>query len=261
MVSQRVGSNPRGAGSVGAQRSSSRELFATSPVGIEWQNDCSPTGRYASIVGPEGALVVLEELNDEALMEAYQQGDTRAFDRLLKKHRRPVFNFLRRQVGNEAMAEDLMQEVFLRIIKGAPSYKRQAKFTTWLYTIARNLCVDHTRRAKHRKVASLDQPVRSGGDDKGQSSTLGELVADSGPRVGRQVIGHQLQGHLQEAIAALGEEQREVFLMREFLNLPFKEIADIVGCPENTVKSRMRYALDHLRHQLEEYRDLALAVQ
>jgi RNA polymerase sigma-70 factor, ECF subfamily len=211
-------------------------------------------------VGPEGALVVLEQLSDEALMEAYQQGDTRAFDRLLKKHRRPVFNFLRRQVGNEAMAEDLMQEVFLRIIKGAPSYKRQAKFTTWLYTIARNLCVDHTRRAKHRKVSSLDQPVRSSSDDKGQS-TLGELVADSGPQVDRQVIGHQLQGRLQEAIATLNEEQREVFLMREYLNLPFKEIADVVGCPENTVKSRMRYALDHLRQQLEEYRDLALAVQ
>jgi RNA polymerase sigma-70 factor, ECF subfamily len=203
-------------------------------------------------------VVVLEQLNDEALMEAYQQGDTRAFEQLLRKHRRPVYNFLQRQVGNEAMAEDLMQEVFLRIIKGAPAYKRQAKFTTWLYTIARNLCVDHTRRAKHRRAASLDQPV--GRSEKGQG-TLGEMVADASPGVDRRVIGQELQGRLQQAIESLGEEQREVFLMREYLNLPFKEIAEIVGCPENTVKSRMRYALDRLRQQLEEYRDYAQAVQ
>jgi len=205
--------------------------------------------------------VVLEQQSDEALMEAYQQGDTRAFERLLRKHQRPVYNFICRQVGHQAMAEDLMQEVFLRIIKGAPSYKRQAKFTTWLYTIARNLCVDNARRAKHRKAASLDQPVGRGQDDDRGQTTLGELVADRGAGVDRQAIGHQLQGHLQEAIGTLNDEQREVFLMREYLNLPFKEIADIVGCPENTVKSRMRYALDHLRQQLEEYRDLAQAVQ
>jgi RNA polymerase sigma-70 factor (ECF subfamily) len=202
--------------------------------------------------------VVLEQLSDEELMEAFQRGDTHAFERLLKKHRKPVFNFIHRQVNHEATAEDLMQEVFLRVIKGAPTYKRQAKFTTWVYTIARNLCVDHTRRAKHRKAASLDQPV--GREDKERSSTMGDMVADKGPQVDRQVIGRELQGRLQLAIAALNEEQREVFLMREYLNLPFKEIADIVGVPENTVKSRMRYALDRLRQSLEEYRDLAQAI-
>src|SRR5512137_1749058 len=106
--------------------------------------------------------MVLEQLSDEGLMEAFQRGDTRAFEHLLRKHKRPVYNFIHRQVGNEATAEDLMQEVFLRIIKGAASYKREAKLTTWVYTIARNLCVDHSRRAKHRKAASLDQPVAGG---------------------------------------------------------------------------------------------------
>jgi RNA polymerase sigma-70 factor (ECF subfamily) len=201
----------------------------------------------------------LEQLSDEELMEAYQRGDTRAFERLLKKHRKPVYNFIHRQVANEATAEDLMQEVFLRVVKGAPTYQKQAKFTTWVYTIARNLCVDHGRRAKHRKAASLDQPV--GRDGERERSTMGDLVASSAPAVDRQAIGSELAGHLQQAIAALTEEQREVFLMREYLNLPFKEIADIVGCPENTVKSRMRYALDHLRQLLDEYRDLAQAIQ
>jgi RNA polymerase sigma-70 factor, ECF subfamily len=192
-------------------------------------------------------------------MRAYQKGDTRAFEQLLQRHRRPVYNFLHRQVGNEAMAEDLLQEVFLRIIKGAPSYQQQAKFTTWMYTIARNLCVDHGRRAKHRRAMSLDQPVSNKSNEPGQA-TAGDLTADRGPNVEHQAIGGQLRGQLRLAIASLNDEQREVFLMREYLNLQFKEIADIVGCPENTVKSRMRYALDHLRRQLEEYRDLAQAV-
>jgi len=198
-----------------------------------------------------------EEIGDEALMEAYQRGDTRAFEVLLHRHQRPVFNFLARQVGNRHLAEDLMQEVFLRVIKGARGYKREAKFTTWLYTIARNLCVDNARRAKHRQATSLDQPV---GKDGGRT-TVGDLVPDKGtPAADRNVVNRQLQGRLREAIERLSEEQREVFLMRETLDLPFKEIADIVGCPENTVKSRMRYALENLRGQLEEYRDLAQAV-
>ena len=200
----------------------------------------------------------LEQLSDEALMEAYQQGDTRAFELLLKRHQRPVFNFIYRQVGIEPVAEELLQEVFLRIIKGADRYERKAKFTTWMYTIARNICVDQSRRARHRQAVSLDAPLGRG-DDDGRS--LQDVVADGGPAVDRQAIGRELQTKLKEAIESLNDEQREVFLMREYLNLPFKEIAEITGCPENTVKSRMRYALEHLRQQLEEYRDLAEAVQ
>lgn len=193
-------------------------------------------------------------------MEAYQQGDARSFEALLHKHQRPVYNFLCRQIGSPAMAEDLLQEVFMRIIQGAAAYKRQAKFTTWLYTIARNLCVDYARRAKHRKALSLEQPMgRHNAEKSGQS--LGERIPDWRPETDRQVIGRQLQHELMHAIEVLPEDLREVFLMREYLDLPFKEIAEIVGCPENTVKSRMRYALERLRQQLAEYQDLAQAMQ
>ena len=201
---------------------------------------------------------MLEQLSDEALMEAFQRGETRAFEHLLRRHKRPVYNFIHRQVGNEATAEDLLQEVFLRVIRGATSYKREAKFTTWVYTIARNICVDQARRAKHRRAASLDQPLRGG--DGEQKGTMGDRVPGTNPAVDRQVIGKELKGRIQQAIAKLNEEQREVFLLREYQNLPFKEIADIVGCPENTVKSRMRYALEKLRVELEEYADLAKAL-
>src|ERR1041384_1901866 len=93
---------------------------------------------------------------DEDLMVLYQRGEVRAFELLLTRHRKPVYNFILRFVGDKETAEDLLQEAFMRVIRGAEAYKRQAKFTTWLYTIARNLCVDQTRRRKHRKHASLD---------------------------------------------------------------------------------------------------------
>lgn len=195
--------------------------------------------------------------SDEALMLRYQKGDVRAFEVLLARHRKPVFNFILRYVGDKTHAEDLLQEVFLRIIKGAASYERQAKFTTWIYTIARNLCVDASRRAKHRKAQSLDAPMPN---DEKNGATLLEMLPDGAPATDRQTINRELHGRLAHAIETLSEEQREVFLMREFLDMPFKEIADVVGCPENTVKSRMRYALEKLREELEEYADWAKAL-
>src|SRR5678809_1400068 len=105
---------------------------------------------------------------DEDLMVMYQRGEVRAFEVLLSRHRKPVYNFILRFVGDRETAEDLLQEAFMRVIKGAEAYKRQAKFTTWLYTIARNLCVDQTRRRKHRKHASLDAPM----DASEESGTL-----------------------------------------------------------------------------------------
>ncbi len=122
----------------------------------------------------------MSEQADEDLMVAYQKGEARAFEVLLSRHRKPVFNFILRFVGDRETAEDLLQESFMRVIKGAEAYKRQAKFTTWLYTIARNLCVDQSRRRKHRKHASLDAPMDST-DDSGTLLDVipsGELASD-----------------------------------------------------------------------------------
>ncbi len=201
---------------------------------------------------------MLREEADEALMLLYQKGEVRAFEVLLTRHRRPVFNFLLRSVGSRETAEDMLQETFLRVIKGANNYKRQAKFTTWLYTIARNLCVDHSRRQKHRKTTSLDQPIASGPDDN-SSRTVLDNVAASDMNAARTAINRQLHTSIHHAINALPDEQREVFLLREFQSLPFSEIGEIVGATENTVKSRMRYALTKLRSHLAEYKDMAKA--
>jgi RNA polymerase sigma-70 factor (ECF subfamily) len=199
----------------------------------------------------------LRDDSDEGLMLRYRDGDVRAFEVLVTRHRKPIYNFILRFVRDAAQAEDVMQETFLRVIKGAEAYEKQAKFTTWLYTIARNLCVDASRRGKHRKAQSLDAPA-SGDED---ASPLIDLVADGKDGVDRQAIGRELQVRIQQAIEALPDEQREIFLLREMADLQFNEIAKVVGCPENTVKSRMRYALEKLREALEEYRDLAQAAQ
>jgi len=203
---------------------------------------------------PRGAWV--RDDSDESLMLRYRDGDVRAFEVLVNRHRRPIFNFVLRFVRDTAVAEDMMQETFLRLVKSADSYERQAKFTTWLYTIARNLCVDQSRRAKHRRAQSLDAPV---GDEEGMA--LVEMVAAEQIGQDRRAISKELAGKMKTAIEALPDEQREIFLLREVSDLQFNEIAEIVGVPENTVKSRMRYALEKLREALGEYQDLAKAAQ
>lgn len=177
----------------------------------------------------------------------------------MRRHRTPLFNFIYRSVRNRATAEEILQDAWLRMLQGAADFQRASRFTTWAYTVARNLCIDHARRQVHRRHPSLDQPGRRG-DEGDAGPSLGETVADAGASVERRAIGAELQGRIVEAINTLPDDQREVFLMREYANLPFKEIAEVVGAPENTVKSRMRYALERLQQCLAEYEDYARAL-
>ena len=189
--------------------------------------------------------------SDEALMTAYRAGEVRAFDRLLSRHEKPVWNFLRRFSRDAEAAEDLLQEVFLRVVKDAQestaAWKGNAKFSTWLYTIARNLCIDRARRAVHREAASLDGTGPSGAES---TETLHDRLASPDAPADLVVAGRQAARRIDRAIAELPDEQREVFLMREVMELPFAEIASVVGASEPTVKSRMRYALEKLRAAL-----------
>ncbi len=184
---------------------------------------------------------------DEVLLLAYRAGDVRAFERLVARHEKPVWNFIRRFVRDPTTAEDLLQEVFLRVVKSADEWRGSAKFSTWLYTIARNLTVDHARRAVHRDATSLDGPERADAD-----TSLHDRIASVAPAADSVVADRQTKARIDDAIAALPAEQREVFLMREVMEMPFAEIATAVGASEPTVKSRMRYALEKLRVALVE---------
>src|SRR5262249_17883161 len=183
----------------------------------------------------------MSDQTDEQLMQAYREGNPRAFELLLARHERKVWNFLRRSVGDATLAEDLLQEVFLRVIRAQAEWKGEAKFTTWVYAIARNLCIDHARRAVHRDARSLDAPTRANDE---ASETLHDRLADGGRDAEGLTSDAQVRVRVDEAVAALPPDQREVFLLREVMDMPFAEIASVVGAPEPTVKSRMRYALE-----------------
>src|SRR2546430_8573646 len=180
------------------------------------------------------------EKTDEELLGEFQQGDAGAFERLLRRHRSPLYTFFVRMLGDRARAEDLAQETFLRIVKGSAAWEQRARFQTWLYTIARNLCVDAARRDRFRRAESLDA------QDGEEGSPLVDAVPSDGASPDRAADSARLRPLLQRALLSLPAEQREVFVLPEQAGLPFKEIAEMVGVNENTVKSRMRYALEGL---------------
>jgi RNA polymerase sigma-70 factor (ECF subfamily) len=195
--------------------------------------------------------VVGPEISDEGLMLAFKAGDARAFEILVRKHRTPVFNFILRFTGHRARAEDVLQETWLKVVRSAREYEAKAKFTTWLFTIARNLCVDSARKESYRQASSLEAPMGNGaGGEEGR--TLGEALPDGGATPERGAYNARLRPLIERALASLPEEQREVFVLREYSGIAFKEIAEVTGVSENTVKSRMRYALEGLRRRLAE---------
>jgi len=178
--------------------------------------------------------------SDERLMLRFQAGDARAFEVLVRRHRTPVFSFLVRLTADRARAEDLCQEVFLKVVKASRTWEERARFRTWVYAIARNLAVDEARRAAFRRAEPLDAPGPAGAAAHPAEDPPPDAAADAA----------LLRPKLEAALAALPPEQREVFLLREYAGLRFAEIADVTGTPENTVKSRMRYALEALREGL-----------
>jgi len=184
---------------------------------------------------------------DEALVLRYQRGDLAAFELLVDRHRATVHRFLVRFLQDRARAEDLVQECWLRFIDAAPRWRRQARFRTWLFAVARNLATDEARRMAHRRTTPLNDPAGFTAEPVAPGRSPEEAVFDLA-----------LQPVLRAAIAGLPAEQREVFLLREYEGVPFAEIAEITGAPVPTVKSRMRYALEALRAHLV---DLGLAVE
>ncbi len=167
-------------------------------------------------------------------MRRFQRGDARAFPELVRRHRAAVFAFVLRWTQDRARAEDILQETWLKVVRASSDWSPRARFTTWLYTIARNACVDGARRERARAAEPLEsEPVSTESHDPERAAASSEL---------RPV--------LEAAIAALPDAQREVFLLREMAGIPFHEIARMTGAPEPTVKSRMRYALEALRTRL-----------
>jgi RNA polymerase sigma-70 factor (ECF subfamily) len=173
---------------------------------------------------------------DEQLMLAYAGGDPGAFETLYARHKGPVYRFVLRSVKGREIAEELFQEVWMRAIEARSRYTPQAKFSTWLFTIAHNRLVDHWR-AKGLALVSLDD------EDK----AVPEPIAPPDAEPSRNVEARQTLERLAAAIAALPLAQREAFLLHHEGGLSVAEIAAATGSGVEAAKSRLRYAMDKLR--------------
>jgi RNA polymerase sigma factor (sigma-70 family) len=190
----------------------------------------------------------LAQETDENLMVRFGRGEAAAFEFLYRRHESRVFRFLQRNVRNEAAANDLMQEVWFAVVRGAANYQPTAKFTTWLFTIAHNRTVDMIR-ANHR-LQSLDAGDEA---DPEASSPLERLAIEGKLEPAAQVQSQDEAAALLSAVAQLPAEQRAAFLLQAEGELSVEEIADATGASFETVKSRLRYARAKLRQLLWEY--------
>jgi RNA polymerase sigma-70 factor (ECF subfamily) len=177
--------------------------------------------------------------SDEQLMLAYAGGDAAAFAALYARHKGALFRFVLRSVKGEAVAEELFQEIWIRAIEARGRYRPEAKFTTWLFTIAHNRIVDHWR-ARGLALVSLD--------DEEHASV--EAVAPPSAEPHANLEASRTARKLAEAIEALPLAQREAFLMHQEGELTVGEIAAATGSNEEAAKSRLRYAISKLKEAI-----------
>jgi RNA polymerase sigma-70 factor (ECF subfamily) len=183
--------------------------------------------------------------SDEALMAAYQGGDARSFAVLFERHERPVFRFLRRSLGDPAVADDLVQEVWLAVVRNAANYVPRAKFTTWLYTIARSKLIDHWRAAT--PTTSLDVAAANDPDE----ALLDGIAAAASSQPEVQAMSRAQAQAFVAAVEALPPVQREAFLLHLEGDMTVEEVAAATGVGFETAKSRLRYAFGKLRVAME----------
>lgn len=178
---------------------------------------------------------------DEELVETFQGGDLSAFDLLVRRWDRKIQGAIFRIMGTEDEARDLCQETFLKAYRGLGSFKGESRFSSWLYQIALNLCRDRMRRRKGRTMVSLDDL-----DEDGAA-----FVSRDRPSALDLVEKGDLSRAVAAAVAALPEEQREVIILKEYQDRTFLEIAETLGVPLSTVKTRLYRGLGQLRQHLE----------
>ncbi len=179
-----------------------------------------------------------QNISDEQLMLDYAKGDNNSFDQLYARHKGGIYRYFLRQCSDQQQAEELFQDVWTRLINARKSYKPEARFTTWLYTLAHNRLIDW-----YRKQGIVRAAFPAGADQ--------EAEADSSWQPENDLQRQRLANCLQEAIAALPEDQREVFMLKQEAGLTINEIAVVIEADNEACKSRYRYAIKKLRHWLQ----------
>jgi RNA polymerase sigma-70 factor (ECF subfamily) len=198
--------------------------------------------------GLQPAMASAEPYTDAEVMLRVKAGDQAAFDFLVQKYRRPLVSFMYRMARNTAAAEDLAQEVFLRVYRSRQTYEASAKFTTWLYRIATNLAVNHardTRKERPEVTVSLDEP------DEETGTTMD--VADSTISVEEAMVRRERMLAIRSRVEALPERQRLAVIMHKYQQMDYKQIADVLKLSESATKSLLFRAYQTLREQLKEF--------
>jgi RNA polymerase sigma-70 factor (ECF subfamily) len=188
------------------------------------------------------------EMDDAAIMLELRAGNMAGFDYLIQKYRKPIVNFMYRMVHNQAVAEELAQEVFLRVYRSRETYRAEARFSTWLYRIATNLGVNHARDTRYERTAStvyLDEP------DAETGSTPD--VADSTPGVESRLLREERLHAIRERVMALPERQRMAVLMHKYEGMDYKQIGEVLKLSESATKSLLFRAYQTLRERLKEF--------
>ncbi len=197
---------------------------------------------------PSSNTVVGEGLSDADIMLRAKSGDQSAFEFLVEKYRRPMVNFMYRMAHNAASAEDLAQEVFLRVYRSRESYEASAKFTTWLYRIATNLAMNHvrdTRNERPEKTVSLDEPD--------QETGLTMDVPDATLSAEQAILRRERLAAIRQRVQALPERQRLAVLMHKYQQMDYKQIGEVLKLSESATKSLLFRAYETLREQLKEF--------
>ena len=190
----------------------------------------------------------LSKLDDAAIMMRLRAGDMACFDYLLAKYRKPIIHFMFRMVHNQAVAEELAQEVFLRVYRSRETYRAEARFSTWLYRIATNLGVNHARDTYRERTAStlyLDEPDHETGSTPD--------LADETPSAETRLLRQERMDSIREHVLALPERQRMAVLMHKYEGMDYKQIGDILKLSESATKSLLFRAYQNLRETLKPY--------
>jgi RNA polymerase sigma-70 factor (ECF subfamily) len=187
--------------------------------------------------------MAVKAATDEELVARAQGGDVESFNQLILRWERPIYALAYRVLGREEDARDVSQEAFLRAYRALPGFKGQAKFSSWLYRIALNLCRDWIRR--HRRAPMVQVPEGVDPADLAAEREPAESIEDL-------VSRRELSAIVEEAMARLPDEQRTAIVLKEYHGMTFQEIADLQGCPLSTVKTRLYQGLSVLRRHLEQ---------
>jgi RNA polymerase sigma-70 factor (ECF subfamily) len=188
------------------------------------------------------------EMEDSAIMLELRAGNMSGFDFLIQKYRRPIVNFMYRMVHNQAVAEELAQEVFLRVYRSRETYRAEARFSTWLYRIATNLGVNYARDTRHERTASTIYL-----DETDSETGTTPDVADSTPGAEAGLLRRERLNAIRQHVLALPERQRMAVLMHKYEGMDYKQIGDVLKLSESATKSLLFRAYQTLREKLKEF--------